>query len=233
MITTSNAIVKDIIIHKDDLREYILEPEKYRRYQPGMFLQLTLDIVTASDIWPESKTFSICNAYNKSNKEFRLIIRRVKKYTTKIFDTLKIGSTCTVKYAFGDMLLPNNLNEKSIICIAGGSGIAPILSFIEDLKQRNNLFNFHLFYSVKTSKELLYLDNILNNLKSNNLYTYVTQEKTDRHINRRIGINDIILSVPNNLEPHFYICGSPDFINSFKTNLLKRCYNNVHIDEWE
>ncbi|MCP4179758.1 MAG: FAD-dependent oxidoreductase [bacterium] len=233
MITVTKATVKNIIEHKNDLKEYILESEKYRRYQPGMFLQLTLETVTASDIWPESRTFSICNAYNKSNKEFKLIIRNMGKYTNEIFTRLKIGSTCSIKYAFGDLLLPADSTDKSIICIAGGSGIAPFLSFIEDSEQKNAINDFYLFYSAKTIKELLHLEQIKNSLKSNQLYTHITQEKTDKHINRRIDIDDILSSVPNNLEPYFYICGPPDFISHFKTCLSYKGFNNIHTDEWE
>lgn len=55
----SQAEVVNIIKHDSEIRELELRLDKERRYNPGSFVQLTLDLVTTSDIWPDSRTFSI------------------------------------------------------------------------------------------------------------------------------------------------------------------------------
>lgn len=63
------AEVIDVIEYKKDINEYILKLDKERKYSPGAFVQLALDIVSASDIWPESRTFNIAS-YQKGDMRF-------------------------------------------------------------------------------------------------------------------------------------------------------------------
>ena len=231
MITVTSAKVEKIIEYKDDLREYFLVPEKYRAFKAGMFLQLTLDSVSASDYWPESRTFSISSSYDKSIPSFRLIIRRVGKYTSRIFNELQAGSTCTLKYAFGDMMVPKDENRE-IICIAGGSGIAPFLSFIDECKKLNRLDKLYILYSARTELEMLYKENIIENLGTN-FKPFITRETVPWTQNRRISIDDVLSLSGTLSNPCFYICGSPDFITYFKNSLLSSGKTDVFTDEWE
>ena len=148
MAVVTNAEILSVIEHGEDVREFILKPKIYRRFEAGTFLQLTLEDVNASEIWPDSRTFSIASCHNK-DKTIRLIIKKVGEYTGKLFNELKEGSECTIKYSFGDFLLPVFDKENPIVCVAGGTGIAPFLSFLGQLKNENNLNRMYLLYSVK------------------------------------------------------------------------------------
>ncbi len=231
MITVTPAKVKKIVEYKEDLREYILVPEKYRNFRAGTFLQLSLDSVTASDYWPESRTFSIANAFDKNNPFFRLLIRKTGKYTARIFDELKKENECTVKYAFGDLALPKNENREAI-CIAGGSGIAPFIGFLEESEKVGKLNKLSVFYSAKTASEMLYKDKLSETLKKN-FKPYVTREKTPWAKNRRISIPDVLAFSEKLLNPCYYVCGSPAFITFFKKELNEAGKTDVFIDEWE
>ncbi len=70
-------MVVEVIEHKKDIKEYDFELENERKYNPGLFVQLTLDLVTASDICPDSRTFSIAS-YEKGTMRF--IIKNVGMY---------------------------------------------------------------------------------------------------------------------------------------------------------
>ena len=61
MAVVTQTEVISIIEHTTEIREYILKPYKYRRFEAGMFLQLTLEEVNSSDYWPESRTFSLAS----------------------------------------------------------------------------------------------------------------------------------------------------------------------------
>jgi NAD(P)H-flavin reductase len=107
----ANGNVEKIIEYSSNLKEYLFKLEKNRNYQPGSFAQLTLDKVTASDRWPESRTFSIAS-YKKGFMRF--IIKREGEYTSKILDTLGEGSNVTLKFPFGD-LYDETLDKKHIV----------------------------------------------------------------------------------------------------------------------
>ncbi|MBN1469618.1 MAG: FAD-dependent oxidoreductase [Fusobacteriaceae bacterium] len=232
MQVVTNAEVISIKEYSEDLREYIIKPEKYRRFDAGTFLQLALENVSASDYWPESRTFSMASAYNTKNKTIKLIIRKIGKYTKKIFEELKVGTTCTIKYAFGDMILPES-GEVEVICIAAGSGIAPFLGFAEELKCENRLNNLKLLYTVRKETDLIGYNFFKENISDRNLSLFITDEVSDKGLNRLMNIKDILAKVENIETTHFYICGAPSFIKFFKDELKKYNIDNIHLDEWE
>lgn len=229
MAIITKAVVEKVVNISDDIKEYILKPEKLIAYEPGQFLQLSLDIVNASDYWAESRTFSIAS-YGKDY--LRLIIKKVGQYTTRIFDELSSGSVVAIKYAYGDFLLPFDYDD-GIVCIAGGTGISPILSFIDKLEEDGDIDKIKLFYSAKTKSSLIDYERLCNILEKENLNFYLTRENTNiENINvGRIDIEEISRNFSKN--SYFYICGSNDFISHFKSNLGKLGYKNIILDEWE
>ena len=228
----SRATVVSIKDYGDNIKEFTLKLDNYKRFEAGTFLQLTLKNVTASERWPDSRPFSIASYYN-TNKTMRLIIRKVGKYTTKIFEQLVVGATCTVKYAFGEFILPMFDRENEIICIAGGTGISPFLSFIECLEREGRIDRIKLFYSVRTQKDYIELDYIKNTISKDNLFLYCTGENVDYAKNERIKIEEILENVKDKEKADFYICGSNEFIADFKRELKENDIERINTDEWQ
>jgi ferredoxin-NADP reductase len=232
MEIVTKAEIISIKEYSENLREYILKPDIYRRFDAGTFLQLSLNLVDASDYWPESRTFSMASAYNKE-KTIKLIIRKAGIYTTKIFNELFEGGKVTIKYAFGDMVLPQFDNENDIICIAAGSGIAPFLSFYEELKSEKMLSRFKLLYSVRKDEDFIEYESFISDLSDKQRQFFVTDKKSNKGINRLMNINDILELAGYNKEAHYYICGSKEFIMQFKKELKNNGILNIYLDEWE
>lgn len=228
----SRATVVSIKDYGDNIKEFTLKLDNYKRFEAGTFLQLTLKNVTASERWPDSRPFSIASYYNE-NKTMRLIIRKVGKYTTKIFEQLVVGATCTVKYAFGEFILPMFDRENEIICIAGGTGISPFLSFIECLEREGGIDRIKLFYSVRTQKDYIKLNYIKNAINKDNLFLYCTGENVDYAKNGRIKIEEILENVKDKEKADFYICGSNEFIADFKRELKENDIERINTDEWQ
>jgi ferredoxin-NADP reductase len=222
----SKAQVIQIFNHSPIIREYILELEKERKYSPGSFVQLTLDLVTASDIWPGSRTFSIAS-YQKGIMRF--VIKKVGYYTDKIFNELNIGNYCTVKYPFGELFKQNTEDEKHVF-IAGGVGVTPFLGLLEYFKAINKLENVSMLYSVKHEADLLHIDSTKKRL-DNRLKVFITQEITEIYTNRRIIVDDINQVAYQ--DSNIYVCGSKTFNADFISRLNEHGYQKIHVDEWE
>ena len=229
MATISKAQVIAIKAYSPEVKEYILKLEKPTYFDAGSFLQLTLD-KEIGNRWPESRNFSIASSFRKDGL-IKLIIRKVGNYTTRIFDELVVNSECIVKLSFGDFLLPFKKKETSIICIAGGTGIAPILSFIEELKESNQLDRIKLIYSIKNSKEFFGID-VVNEIPKHNVILHSTREVLDNFINARPTLDSVMKLNPNYERDSFYICGGEEFTKQFKTQLLALGAKNVFTDEW-
>lgn len=226
MSYVTQAEVVNIINHSEDIREYVLLLEKERKYTPGSFVQLTIDLVTASDIWPESRTFSIAS-YEKDFMRF--IIKNVGVYTSRIFNDLKIGCRCTIKYPYGELFNKGLINETHLF-LAGGVGITPFLGIIKYFESINKLDNVSLFYSVRYFKDLLhYYD--LAKILDKRMKLFITREKIDKFNYGHIDIKDIMKAASK--ETNIYICGSKAFNSDYKNLLLENGYTKIHLDEWE
>ena len=223
-ITT--AILKEVISHKSDIREFLFQIEMERRYNPGSFVQLTLGEVSASDIWPESRTFSIASF---QPGVMRFIIKNEGDYTQKLFENLTNGSVCTIKYPFGDLFDKKTVDEEHIF-LAGGVGITPYLGLIEYYESIGKLDRIILFYSVRIEKDLIHYESLKQKLQDR-LHVYITREKSLKFTSRRMTLEDI--KEYSNSQSNIYICGSKAFNQTFKSQLSTSGYNKIHMDEWE
>jgi predicted ferric reductase len=222
----SKAIVISVKELNNLTREYIIKLDLPFHHEPGQFLQLTLENVDSSMIWPDSRSFSIAS-YDLPNNQLRLIIKKEGYYTSRIFDEIKIYSQISVKLPYGNFLPPFDLSNT--LCLAGGTGVAPFLSFFNYFKINKSLKNFHLYHSVKFINEAVdYLE--LSNALSDGFSLFVTREKVNNSFNRRISIEDITTKFSKNT--NIYICGNKDFNNYFKNNLKTLGYYNIIVEDW-
>jgi NAD(P)H-flavin reductase len=222
----SKATVISIKELSTSTREYIFKLELSFRHEPGQFLQLSLENVNSSMIWPESRSFSIAS-YDRPNNELRLIIKKEGYYTTRIFNETTINTIVSIKLPYGNFLPPFDLS--STLCLAAGTGIAPFLSFYEYFKLNASLKNFHLFHSVKYKNEAVDQIELSHDLK-NQYKLFVTREKITNSINRRILIEDI--SSDFSKTTNIFICGNKEFNNYLKNNLKLLGYNNITVEDW-
>lgn len=230
MSTITRAHVCDVISYGENVKEFILKLDDYETFEPGQFLQLTLDKISASDNWPESRPFSIASYLNQAHT-IRLIIKKKGTYTAKIFNNLIKGSHCYVKYAYGDFLLPS-FDDEPIHCIAGGTGVAPFLGFMEYYMNQREIDKLFIYYSVSKKHDFVHFNSIQKNLSPNNIDFFCTKENMEGTKYRRMLINDILYKVKNISEEHFYICGAPEFTKYFKDELEVNGALNIYLDEW-
>lgn len=231
MATISKATVISIKQYGSEIREYLLQLEKNNYFEAGSFLQLTLDTDKDFTRWPDSRNFSIASAHNEEGI-IKLIIRKVGEYTGRIFNELSIGSVCTVKYAFGDFLLPFFEKKPLIYCIAGGTGIAPVLGFCEQLKKQGLTDNFHVYYSFKNESEFIGHEFLAKNTIQANLHLFSSRQEIKNILNRRITFEDIDIDLKILSKSYFYICGGETFTRYFVEKLKGINAENIFTDEW-
>lgn len=225
----SKAKVLNIKEHGSEIREYTLQLERKYYFEAGSFLLLTLEIKEDYTRWPESRNFSIASSYREDGT-IRLIIRKVGTYTTRIFNELKTGSVCTVKYAYGDFLLPFFDQSAPVYCIAGGTGVAPILGFCEQLKRQGMESRLHVFYSFKNKQEQPGIDVLKSIVPVSQLHLFCTREEIKGISHRRIQNMDLDLT--NFEKGSYYICGGEEFTRAFVDYLQSKQAHNIYTDEW-
>jgi Na+-transporting NADH:ubiquinone oxidoreductase subunit F len=120
-----------------------------------------------------SRAYSISSAPS-DNRAIELVIRYVPNgmVTTYVFKHLKEGDKARLIGPFGEFFLRDS--EREIVCIAGGSGLAPIRSIILDMIDRgisNRKATF--FFGAVSQRDLYYVEEfkaIEKNIHGSGLY---------------------------------------------------------------
>ena len=158
---TCNAIVKSTEMLTSDILKVVIETENEVEHAglPGMWAELSIEGLDR----PRSYSFASA-PQNENPKEFTFFIRKVPggKFTEWLFNDNRDPKQCvTINGPFGSFYL----REKAtpIVCIAGGSGLAPIKSLLEggviDQVKRDVVFLFGArtqddLYCVKELEEI-------------------------------------------------------------------------------
>ena len=140
-------VVKQLTYDIRLVRFKLIEP-KTVDFKPGQFMQIKvpgIEVVRAYSL-----------ASNPSDKTYvEMIIRYVPngQATTFVHKALEEGDKITLTGPFGDFFLQEN-SDKPIVCIAGGSGKAPIRSILFRLKELGMTRKVKYFFGARAVRDL-------------------------------------------------------------------------------
>ncbi len=110
--------------------------------------------------WPDEPSYK--RAYSLSSCAldqgfYEFTVRRDGKMGTRLVDWIKPGQKLMVLPPVGKFL-PVYEPNKHLICIAGGSGVAPFRGFVREATRRKLETKITVFYSVRTTKDIIFRD---------------------------------------------------------------------------
>ena len=222
---TSDAEIKIEKKITDNLYLLSVKLDRYRKWIPGMFMQLSLEKKGASEPWLDSKAFSFASW---GSSRALILVRKEGTFTQSLISKAKYGFKSTVRYPFGSFLLNENFDK---VFLAGGSGISVFLSYLDYLNYNDSL-NSHLdlFYSAKSSNEDLnhiYWDKILG---STNIYQFITDENDNGYTGRLT--DEFLFNHSNKIDNvKFYICG-PTRFNDYWSSKVKERGLIPRVEQW-
>jgi ferredoxin-NADP reductase len=236
MATTTIAVVKSVIQINNKIKEYILSPDRYVRFEPGQFLQLAIGEINVYDIWPDSRAFSIASPYDNNKKELRVIVKRSSSFTKHMLSSLAEDDTVTVRYPLGDFYLENDADN--VVFIAAGTGLTPFLSYINSQNEAEFKGKLYLFHSVRSKDDLIHYEELLNHSKDNDKFlfkTFLTRETEQEAVffNQRISGSFIVSLIDNPKGSKYYICGPTHFIEDITEQLRREDINNIYSEIWD
>lgn len=197
------------------LRFALPEGEKVK-FKAGQFVNLVSE--PYEDVKEEtSRAYSISSAPS-DNEVIELIIRYVPNgmVTTYVFNHLKEGDKVRLIGAFGEFFLRDT--DREMVCIAGGSGLAPIRSIILDMIDRgitNRKATF--FFGAVRTKDLYYVEEFKAIEKEHDWFRFVpalSGDDKDHPYDKGL-ITDVVASYYEDLaDCEAYLCGSPGMIDA-------------------
>ena len=214
-------------------------------FRPGQFLHLTVDEYDPAGFWPESRVFSIASSPRERGRIG--ICYSVKgRYTTKMQQTLKVGSQVWIKLPYGDFAIGD---AGDAVLIAGGTGISAFTAFLEALTPQCPR-SVKLVYGARTPGLLLFRDMILKQQAqvprfdvlfftetgdAGCLGTMSALPEPPMCFTGRIALDVAWSQLAGSASRVFYLSGPPGMVKALSADLLARRVEPAAIrtDAWE
>lgn len=158
--------VAEIIERADDCKSFVLVPDEERGttalayFGAGKYLT----------VFEEIEGMKITRAYSISSKpkdaldgKYMLTIKRVDGglMSSYILDNWEVGTKITVSAPEGQFEYQPLRDAKTVICLAGGSGITPFVSMAGAILDGDEDFNMVLLYGSRNKAAVLFYDELL------------------------------------------------------------------------
>ena len=230
--------VINVTRHSPDVATYEFRYlDRRPRFKAGQFLHLTLDDFDSATFWPDSRVFSIASGV--ANRDIiRLTISAKGQYTTRILDELEVGRQVWMKGPYGDFIVKTD-PEKETVFIAGGTGIAPFVAFMEDALVQGCNDKVWLHYGARESRLLNFKalsDRCAVEIPNFNVSYYLEENTGHEAYSGRIHLERICDQLEDVHNTTFYLCGPIEMVQSF-SQCLQEDYrvlvSEIKLDDWE
>ena len=208
--------IKDLTHDIKEVRFRLLKPDSID-YKAGQFVQILTPEYKLSDeaVYRAYSMSSVPSEKNVIELEIRLVPEGI--CTTWVHEYMKVGDKVSINGPYGDFYLRDT--DRDIICIAGGSGNAPIKSILLDMAEKGNNRKVNYFYGARTKEDLVLPDEMAAITEKLPNYKYIpvlSEPAEDTDWEGETGwVTDAVgrhMDSGDNVEA--YLCGSPGMIDA-------------------
>jgi sulfite reductase subunit B len=149
--------------------------------EPGQFMEVSLLGIGEAPI-------SISSSPSRSNGTFELCVRCVGDVTSAMHK-LEPGDAVGVRGPFGHGFPLEKMKGKDILFAAGGLGLAPLRSLINEvLDQRGFFERVIILYGTKQPSEILFKDELLEWAQRDDVEFHMTVDRADKDWHGHVGV---------------------------------------------
>jgi naphthalene 1,2-dioxygenase ferredoxin reductase component len=210
-------ILKASVLSIDDLTHDVkrlrLRSTKPLSFSPGQYAQLQF---TPEHVRP----YSMAGLCDDDALEFHIRAVPHGRVTGYIGEQLQVGDAVRVSGPLGTAYLRRK-HEGPILCVAGGTGLAPILSIVRGIEAAGMRNPVHLYFGVRSAHDVYGLPWLTDLQRANpNLQVHVVIAGGRAHRGQRSGlVTDAVANDWASLAGwRAYLCGSPPMVEA--ANLL-------------
>jgi propane monooxygenase reductase component len=209
----AEVVSKDAVTH--DMRHLILrmiEPDEIKFF-PGQYMDITIPDTDAA------RSFSMANT---SSRETGLLEFIIKVYPDGLFseflaEKLAEGDRLDLTGPFGVFTLREG--ENDLVFVGGGAGMAPILSLLRTLAERNIQRKATFFYGARTKQDLCFeaeLRELEEKLPDFRYIPALSEPVPGEEWDGETGfVTDVVKRHASDLTgAHAYVCGPPPMVEA-------------------
>ena len=204
--------VASILSMKDvthNVRSFQISKPAGYKFEPGQATEVSINKVNWKD---EKRPFTFTSLNEWPHLEFTIKMYKDHNGVTSELATLIPGDELIIRDVWGAIAY-----KGEGYFIAGGAGITPFIAILRQLKKDNNINSNQLFFSNKTSADIILHDE-LNHILGENAHYIVTDENNPLYGTKYIDKEFLISEIKDFKKP-FYVCG-PDKMVSDINNIL-------------
>jgi len=201
-----------------------IENEKSIEFKAGQYAELYIGNC-------KEKHFSMANSPKSSNLEFHIKTLSGGEVSNYVKNNLKIGENVKVKGPYGNAYLRDQ-HKGPIIAIAGGTGLAPILSIIKNSQEIKMKQPINIYYGAQSEKDLYCVEQFEEFSKNNkNLKFFpVVVDEPKNNIIRQGFVTDAIIQDINDFDGYkAYLAGPPKMVEVAEEILITKGIRKVDI----
>lgn len=193
-----------------DIKRLRLRTNKALSYSPGQYatLEFTKDC---------SRPYSMAGLCTDEELEFHIRYVPDGRVTSYLFHELKIGDAVRVSGPLGTAYLRTQ-HTGPMLCVAGGTGLAPVLSIVRGAIAAGMQNPIHLYFGVRSPQDIYGLDELQALQKNHPHLKLEIVVTTDNEANSgyRVGLvtDAIAQDIPNFNDWRAYICGAPPMVEA-------------------
>lgn len=200
----------------------VLEPEDHGglAFRPGQFVWLTLG---ESPFSLQQHPFSLSSSAERPER-LELTIKEVGDFTAGVKD-VSAGTPAYLEGPYGSFT-PESDSGGDLVLVAGGVGIAPIMSILRTLRDRGTSRSLHLIYAARDEGSLTFREEI-EELGDKGVVstTFVLEDPGDEWRGARGRITGALLRETVPVDPGvatYFVCGPEPMTRRVEDLLLER-----------
>jgi ferredoxin-NAD(P)+ reductase (naphthalene dioxygenase ferredoxin-specific) len=228
IITHPARILKATVTAVDqlthDVRRLRLRPAKPLAFSPGQYatLQFTPNLI---------RPYSMAGLPGDEELEFHVRVVKDGLVSGHIDRQLKVGDTVRVSGPLGTSYLRTK-HEGPMLCIAGGTGLAPVLAIVRGALAAGMRNDIHLYFGVRGPRDVYGIDTLARLAAAYpNLQVHVVLSEGAGDSSMRSGlVTDAVAQDWSSLAGwRAYVCGAPPMVDAASLMALERGIAAGHI----
>ena len=207
-----------------DIKRLILRPAKPLAFSPGQYATLQF---TPEHVRP----YSMAGLQDDRDLEFHVRIVPGGRVSGYVAQDLKVGDSVRVSGPLGAAYLRRK-HEGPMLCVAGGTGLAPVLSIVRGALAEGMRNAIHVYFGVRSERDIYCTDELFRLAECHpNLTVHVVVAEGSGNPALRSGVvTEAVARDWSSLDGwRAYLCGAPPMVDAATAVARERGVETNHI----